>query len=81
MAPAELEALLLEHPKVADCGVVGIADERAGELPRAYIVKKANVSLSDKEIHEYVNGKMLLSVIFSCCVILNVLGRKVAHGR
>ena len=57
MAPAELEALLLEHPKVADCGVVGIPNERAGELPRAYIVKKANITLTEKEIHNYVNGE------------------------
>ena len=57
MAPAELEALLLEHPQVADCGVVGIPNERAGELPRAYIVKKANITLTEKEIHDYVNGE------------------------
>ena len=35
VAPAELEALLLEHPQVQDVGVVGIMDEYSGnELPR-----------------------------------------------
>ena len=36
--PAELEALLVTHPKVADVAVIGVADEEAGELPKAFIV-------------------------------------------
>lgn len=40
MAPAELEALLLSHPLVADAAVIPIPDERAGELPRACVVIK-----------------------------------------
>lgn len=36
--PAELEALLLEHPNIADVAVIGIPDERAGELPKAFVV-------------------------------------------
>jgi acyl-CoA synthetase (AMP-forming)/AMP-acid ligase II len=30
--------VLLDHPDVADCAVVGIADERAGEVPKAFVV-------------------------------------------
>jgi len=41
VAPAELEALLLTHPSVADAAVVPVADEEAGELPKAFIVRKA----------------------------------------
>ncbi|TFK33289.1 AMP binding protein [Crucibulum laeve] len=38
VAPAELEAILLEHPEVADVGVIGIMDAYTGdELPRAYV--------------------------------------------
>jgi len=37
-APAEIEAVLLEHPAVRDCGVVGRADDAAGEVPCAFIV-------------------------------------------
>ena len=40
VAPAELEALLLSHPSVADAAVIGVPDEAAGELPRAYVVLK-----------------------------------------
>src|SRR5207253_6710271 len=38
VAPAEVEAVLLEHPAVRDCGVVGRADTAAGEIPCAFIV-------------------------------------------
>lgn len=40
VAPAELEDLLLGHPKVEDCAVLSIPDERAGERPKAYVVLK-----------------------------------------
>lgn len=33
VAPAELEALLLTHPNVADCAVIGKEDETQGEIP------------------------------------------------
>jgi acyl-CoA synthetase (AMP-forming)/AMP-acid ligase II len=40
IAPAELEAVLLEHPLVADVAVIGIADVAAGEIPMAFVVRK-----------------------------------------
>ncbi|OCF72733.1 AMP-binding protein [Kwoniella mangroviensis CBS 8886] len=43
--PAELEALLLNHPDIADVGVIGVySKEQATELPRAYIVPKSGTS-------------------------------------
>lgn len=47
VAPAELEAHLLTHPSVADCAVIPIPDDAAGELPKAYVVKSSSVSLED----------------------------------
>jgi long-chain acyl-CoA synthetase len=38
IAPAEIEAVLLEHPAVRDCGVVGRQDPAAGEVPVAFVV-------------------------------------------
>jgi acyl-CoA synthetase (AMP-forming)/AMP-acid ligase II len=38
VAPAELEALLITHPDVQDVAVIGVADEEAGELPKAFVV-------------------------------------------
>jgi acyl-CoA synthetase (AMP-forming)/AMP-acid ligase II len=38
VAPAELEALLLTHPGVADCAVIASPDPEAGEVPTAFVV-------------------------------------------
>jgi acyl-coenzyme A synthetase/AMP-(fatty) acid ligase len=38
IAPAEIEAMLLEHPAVRDCGVAARPDEDAGEIPVAFVV-------------------------------------------
>ncbi|MFZ0938799.1 MAG: hypothetical protein WAN63_05175, partial [Candidatus Sulfotelmatobacter sp.] len=37
VAPAEVEAVLLEHPAVRECGVIGRPDAAAGEIPVAFI--------------------------------------------
>jgi long-chain acyl-CoA synthetase len=37
VAPAEVEAVLLEHPAVRECGVVGRLDAEAGEIPVAFV--------------------------------------------
>jgi acyl-CoA synthetase (AMP-forming)/AMP-acid ligase II len=48
IAPAEVEAVLLEHPAVRDCGVVGKADDAAGEVPIAFIVARDQQSCCAK---------------------------------
>jgi acyl-CoA synthetase (AMP-forming)/AMP-acid ligase II len=50
--PAELEKLLISHPQVSDAAVIGIPDEEAGELPKAFVV--AGDDVSDFEIMEFV---------------------------
>ena len=49
VAPTELENLIRSLPGVLDVAVIGVPDERAGELPRAYVVK-ADQSLESKDI-------------------------------
>ncbi len=41
VAPAELEALLLTHPAVADVAVVRYPDDEAGEIPKAFVVARS----------------------------------------
>jgi acyl-CoA synthetase (AMP-forming)/AMP-acid ligase II len=43
IAPAELEAVLLRHPAVADAAVIPSPDEESGEVPKAFVVLKAQV--------------------------------------
>jgi acyl-CoA synthetase (AMP-forming)/AMP-acid ligase II len=52
VAPAELEAVLVSHPAVADAAVVRLADEQAGEVPKAFVV--ATAELSAQEVMDYV---------------------------
>ncbi|KAI8904666.1 hypothetical protein EDD86DRAFT_194625 [Gorgonomyces haynaldii] len=56
--PAELEAKLLAHPKVSDCAVIGVPDERAGELPRAFVVLKAGEELTEQEVQDFIASQV-----------------------
>ncbi|MFZ0419009.1 MAG: AMP-binding protein, partial [Candidatus Sulfotelmatobacter sp.] len=48
VAPAEVEAVLLEHPAVRECGVVGRADAEAGEIPVAFIALRDGFATGKK---------------------------------
>jgi acyl-CoA synthetase (AMP-forming)/AMP-acid ligase II len=50
--PAELEAVLVGHPAIADAAVIPSPDEEAGEVPKAFIVLKEQVA--PEEIMAYV---------------------------
>lgn len=58
VAPAELEDLLRTHPSVLDVAVIGIPDEKRGEVPRAYIVTKPGETFTVDEVHEFVNKQV-----------------------
>src|SRR6056300_877647 len=52
--PAELEALLVTHPDVADVAVIGIPDDEAGELPKAFIVRAAGAEVAATDLQAFV---------------------------
>ncbi|XP_044269666.1 luciferin 4-monooxygenase-like isoform X2 [Tribolium madens] len=54
VSPAELENLLIQHPAVNDAAVVGLPDERAGELPLAFVVKQ-DKNITEKELIQYIS--------------------------
>ena len=56
--PAELEALLQTHPAVADVAVVGVQDEEAGELPKAFVVVAADAELDHDELMGWVGERV-----------------------
>jgi len=58
VAPSELEDLLRRHPSVLDVAVIGVEDEMAGELPRAYVVRKKGSSTSAQEIRQFVDSRV-----------------------
>lgn len=56
VAPAELEAILLAHPSVADAAVIPSPDPDAGEVPKAFVVLKGEAT--GAEIMAFVAGRV-----------------------
>ncbi|XP_078349218.1 uncharacterized protein LOC144634193 [Oculina patagonica] len=50
--PAELEAILITHPNIDDVAVIGVPDRKAGELPKAFVVRQGDVT--SEAIMEFV---------------------------
>ncbi len=57
VAPAELEAVLVSHPRIADAAVIGVPNERHGESPKAFVVKKEE-GLNEKEVVDFLASKV-----------------------
>lgn len=55
--PNEVEAVIAEHPGVAECMCVGVPDDRTGEAVKAFIVGQ-NGSLEAQEISEFLRARL-----------------------
>ena len=58
VAPAELEAVLLTHPSVADAAVIPSPDDEAGEVPKAFVVVKEGHGLTEDEVLGFVAARV-----------------------
>ncbi|MBI3089189.1 MAG: acyl--CoA ligase [Candidatus Tectomicrobia bacterium] len=58
VAPAELEAALLEHPEVLDCAVVRLPDAEAGEVPKAFVVRRPGSALDAATLMGFVAARV-----------------------
>lgn len=47
---------MLRHDAVADAGVIGVPDEEAGELPRAFVVRKPGKEVTERTLQDFVAG-------------------------
>ncbi len=59
VAPAELEALLITHPKVADVAVIGVPDDEAGEIPKAFVAAAPGETVTLEELQELVSEHLV----------------------
>ena len=55
--PNELEGVLSKHPKILECAVIGIDDEKSGQVPKAFIVKQ-DETLTQDEIMTYLKQQL-----------------------
>ncbi|MFS0692626.1 4-coumarate--CoA ligase family protein [Streptomyces nitrosporeus] len=59
VAPADLEALLLTHPSIADAAVIGVHDGDGNEIPKAYVVRQPSApDLTADDVMAYVAGRV-----------------------
>jgi acyl-CoA synthetase (AMP-forming)/AMP-acid ligase II len=58
IAPAELEALLMEHPSVMDSAVIPKRDDEAGEIPKAFVLVKEGQEVSTQDLMRFVEERV-----------------------
>ncbi|NEE02944.1 acyl-CoA synthetase [Phytoactinopolyspora halotolerans] len=78
--PAEVEQVLYQYPAVAECAVIGVADERWGEVGRAVVVLRAGREATEREILDFLDGKLARyklpkSVVFADGLPRNAAGK------
>ncbi|MCX8110943.1 MAG: long-chain fatty acid--CoA ligase [Syntrophorhabdaceae bacterium] len=56
--PAEVEKALLNHPDILDAAVIGVEDERWGEVGKAFIVLKRDKTIDETEIYRFLNERL-----------------------
>jgi fatty-acyl-CoA synthase len=58
VAPAEIEKVLFGHPAVQDCAVVGVPDDRWGEVPIGFVVRRGGVPTDEQDILDYLTNNL-----------------------
>lgn len=56
--PAEIEAVIAEHPSVAECAVIGIPDDLWGESIKAFVVLRPDATVKPRELINFVRAHM-----------------------
>ncbi|QIY99623.1 o-succinylbenzoate--CoA ligase [Streptomyces sp. S1D4-11] len=73
--PAEIEDLLLGHPGIVECAVIGVADDKWGEVPRAVVVPREGVELDPDEVLASLGGRLAKYKIPKSVVVVDELPR------
>lgn len=58
ISSVEVEGVLLRHPAVLEAAVVGLADEKWGEAPHAFVILKPGASASGEELRQFARDRL-----------------------
>lgn len=56
--PREIEEVLYQNPGIKEAAVIGVADEHKGEIPKAFVVLKENIELSEHQVFQYLRDRL-----------------------
>ncbi|MEV6485788.1 long-chain fatty acid--CoA ligase [Streptomyces sp. NPDC051576] len=73
--PAEIEDLLLAHPDIVECAVIGVPDDKWGEVPRAVVVPREGASPDPDEVLASLAGRLAKYKIPKSMVVADELPR------
>jgi fatty-acyl-CoA synthase len=73
--PAEVEAVLYQHPAVAECAVIGVPDEHWGEVGRAVVVLREGARVDPDELLAFLDGRIARYKIPKSVVFTDTLPR------
>jgi 4-coumarate--CoA ligase len=80
VAPAELEALLLTNPKIADVAVIGVLNVESGEIPRAFVVLRPDQELTAAEVTAFMQDKVATYKVIHDAVFVDAIPKS-ASGK
>jgi fatty-acyl-CoA synthase len=73
--PAEVENALLTHPDIVECAVIGVPDDKWGEVPRAVVVAREGAALDPDEVLASLAGRLAKYKTPKSVVIVDALPR------
>ena len=73
--PAEIEDQLLAHPDIVECAVIGVPDDKWGEVPRAVVVPREGAALDPDEVLASLAGRLAKYKIPKSVVVADELPR------
>jgi acyl-coenzyme A synthetase/AMP-(fatty) acid ligase len=81
VGPEEVEAVIMEHPAVAEAAVIGLSDERWGQAVTAITCLKQGCTIRAEEIIEHCRKRLASFQLPKTVIFAEKLPRDIAYGK